>query len=244
MRTDSQCVDASRIELKKDNELSWLINHEYPESPVSSFLALLTTVVYRNSYNEAFSLPLYLYTSKYSSNNGLGNLAEYFVKQSFTFDSNINSTLPELSRAIASTLASSALEKTPSNYDEIAWIIVCLSEKPLSQEMLDAAEALHNQTNSELTCLVTNTDESVEIAFLNSNSSRYQRIPEYLCNLATAVGKNPHQCIHTFNILSPEEIQQQLRFGRGEQVSLPDRPVYQNIEAFAVETPRQAFSKI
>jgi amino acid adenylation domain-containing protein len=238
MRTDSLCVDASRIELRKDNELSWLINSEYSESPVSSFLALLTTVVYRNSYNEAFSLPLYSYASQHSSNNSLENLAEDFVKQSFTFDSNINPNLPELARAIASTLASSTSEKTPSNYDDIAGIIVCLSEKPLSQEMLDAAETLHNQTNSELTCLVTNTDEAVEIAFLNSNSSRYQRIPEYLCNLATAVGKNPHQCIHTFNILSPEEIQQQLIFGRGEKVSLPDRPVYKNIEAFAVEIPQ------
>lgn len=234
MKTDSLCVDASRIDLRKDNELSWLINSEYPESPVSSFLALLTTVVYRNSYNEAFSLPLYSYINK----SGLETLAEYFVQQSFTFDSNINPTLPELSRAIASTLASSASAKTQINYDEIAGIIVCLSEKPLSQEMLDAVETLHNQTNSELTCLVTNTDESVEISFLKSNSSRYQRIPEYLCNLANAVEKNPHQCIHNFNILSPEEIQQQLIFGRGEKVSLPDRPVYKNIEAFAVETPQ------
>ncbi|MGB3510237.1 MAG: non-ribosomal peptide synthetase [Microcoleaceae cyanobacterium] len=258
----SSLSEKSNTELIQHDELSELINSEDLKFHVSSLLALLSTAVYRNTYNETFSIPVY----SYINNSSLGKLPEAFVKRSFTFDSNRNPTLEELSRSIEFTLESSDSEKTTINNDDTVGIIVVVSEKPLSQERIDAAKTLHQLTKSELTCIVTNTDKLVEIYFVNSNSSRYQRIPKYLCNLANAVLKNPSQCIHTsnilspneieqqlsfanavlknpsqcihtFNILSPDEIEQQLRFSRGEKISISDRPVYKEIEAFASKTP-------
>lgn len=229
---DSQLV----TETKKKDALSALINSEYyVESRISSFLALLSTVVYRNTYNEAFCVPVY----SHINNSEIGNLPKDFVKRSFLFDSNTNPSLDELSRSIKYALDNSyADEITINNNDDSVGVIVFLSEKPRSPQIIDSAKELHQFTNSEMTCIVTNIDDVVDISFLNSNSSRYQRIPEYLCNLAKAVAKNPHQCLHYFNILSPDEIKQQMRFSRGEKVSISDRPVYQEIEAFADQKPQ------
>lgn len=231
MKTSS-VFDAS-IGIRQYNDLSQLINYRYVESCVPSFLALLSTVIYRHTYNEIFSVPVYSYTKSYTNNE---KLSQGFVKKSFIFDSNINFTLDELSKSIKCTLENFSAEKITTN-DDSANVLVLLSEKMFSQQIVDDAKALQKLTKVELVCIITNSQQLVEISFLNTDSSRYQLIPEHLYNLANNIAKNPSQCIHYFNILSSDEIKQQLMFAQVEKVSISDRPVYKEIEFFASETP-------
>jgi amino acid adenylation domain-containing protein len=233
MKTSTPCFSGiSTIEQWKSDNLSQLINSEYVESRISSFLALLSTVIYKNTYNEIFSVPIYLYIN----HADLEKSPKDCVQKSFVFDSNANPTFDELSELIKYALASYTPEKTISDNDSVG-VIVLVYEQSLSPQMIDVAQSLHQETNSELTCIISNISKLGEIHFLNNNSIRYQRIPEYLSNLATAILNNPNQCIHSFNILSPNEIEQQLIFGQGEKVSIANRPVYKNIEFFATKTP-------
>jgi len=237
MKTSS--VFDTSIGIRQYDDLSQLINSQYVKSCIPSFLALLSTVLYRHTYNEVFRVPVYSYTKQYTNlhtNNNVEELSKDFIKKSFVFDSNINYTLDELSKSIKFTLESSSAEKITTNDDSVN-VLVLLSEKMLSQQIIDDAKALRQMTKVEFVCIITNSKQLVEISFLNTDSSRYQLIPEHLYNLANNFAKNPSQCIHYFNILSPDEIKQQLILAQGEKVKISDRPIYKNIEFFATKTP-------
>ena len=222
------------VEFISAHNLSTLINIKYSaKSRISIFLAILSTVLYRKTYNESFSVPIYLPVTNKERESSLD---KDFLKKSFAFDSKTDPTLEELSNIIQFQLDSSYSEDTKID-NEIKDVVVLLSNKPFSQETEDAAKTLQQFTNSKLICIISNTNDFIEISYLQANLSGYQYIAKYLYNLANAILLNPDQCIHSFNILSSDEIEQQLSFGQGEKVSISDRPVYKDIEIFANKTP-------